>query len=280
MSRNYTPAVPLRLRVLVPGTCTWYLYRVIASAVLGSCLPDVLLVTMNSVQLAALHARRPLHGDDEEAIRRVEALYNRPELAIEAAYSISSADIKHVNTIAGSAKAVNYGEILLRTWAEVLRHVGLTSSDVFVDLGSGRGALVMLTHLRYQLRRSIGVELSRERHQMALSALQVLRADDSTRACISSIELRNEDIRQTDLSDATCCLLMNADMPHALISDVWERLLALEHACVVVTLYAPRDIKVSRLPKREVLHGMPQTWAASTDVLIYRLQGRQQGGSR
>ena len=211
------------------------------------------------------------HTDTENAERLVEELYTSRDLSIDAAFSISEADIKHVNTLSGSAKAVNYGEVLLSSWATVLLHVGLGPDDVFLDLGSGRGLLVLYTQLSCGVRRSIGVELSRERHAIATRALALLRTRDPRAA--AATEFRNEDMRATDLSEATCVFLMNADLPHKLVAAVWERLLQRERPCVVLTLYAPRDVEASRLPPRETLSRIPQSWNSNTDVLVYRLPG-------
>ena len=102
----------------------------------------------------------------DAAERLVADVYGTADLSLDAAFAISEADIKHVNTIAGSQKAVNYGEVPNRTWSEVLNRLQLTTDDVFYDLGSGRGALAMFTHVACKLRKSVGIELSRERHTM------------------------------------------------------------------------------------------------------------------
>ena len=54
---------------------------------------------------------------------RVAELFDSLGLTLERAFDISSADIKHVNTVAGGQKAVNYGEVLLSSWAAVLHAV-------------------------------------------------------------------------------------------------------------------------------------------------------------
>ena len=199
-------------------------------------------------------------------------VYAGESLSLERAFGISEADVKHVNSIAGGQKAVNYGEVLPTSWLAVLDAVQPSRDDVFVDLGSGRGLLVMLTHLHCRLKRSIGVELSRERHAMALGALATLksgsRAKDAT-----GLAFVNEDVRTFDLSEATFVFLMNQDMPHKLIADVWRRLLELERPLTVVTLHPPKDVNLGGLQPEKTLR-LPQTWNAAVDVHIYRLPGR------
>lgn len=40
-------------------------------------------------------------------------------------------------------KAINYGEMTASSWSNNVRELGLSKDDVFVDLGSGRGTLVL-----------------------------------------------------------------------------------------------------------------------------------------
>ena len=103
--------------------------------------------------------------DDEALADFVEGdIYGGEGLSLDAAFRISAADIKHVNTTAGSQKCANYGEVLLSSWATILDACQVGPDDVFVDLGSGRGTLVFFAMLRGKgLKKSVGVELSRER---------------------------------------------------------------------------------------------------------------------
>jgi hypothetical protein len=149
-------------------------------------------------------------SDDASLVAFVEDdMYAGESLSLDAAFGISAADIKHVNTVAGGQKAVNYGEVTLSSWIKVLDTVKLAPEDVFVDLGSGRGLLAMFTQLRCKVRRSVGVELSKERHAMACKALAALRS--SRRAADApGLAFVNDDIRTCDcLDDATFVFLMN-----------------------------------------------------------------------
>ena len=198
--------------------------------------------------------------------------------SLERAFEISETDVKYVNSVAGGQKAVNYGEVLPTSWLKVLEAVDLSADDVFVDLGSGRGFLVMLTHLHCRIKRSIGVELSRERHAMALRALEALKSSRRAKDA-PGLAFVNEDIRSCDLSDATFVFLMNQDMPHRLIADVWRRLLQLEQPLTVATLHPPKDVNLGGLMPQQTLR-LPQTWNAAVDLHIYRLPGKASSAKR
>ena len=136
--------------------------------------------------------------------------------SLKAAFEISAADIKYVNQVAGSQKAVNYGEVLPLSWLRVLDAVNPSPHDVFYDLGSGRGVLTVLTHLHCGHRKSVGVELSRERHAMAERALLKLQTSPRKDSA-PGISFVCGDIRTCDLSDATFVFLMNqcVSPPHS-----------------------------------------------------------------
>ena len=192
-----------------------------------------------------------------------------PSLTLDAAFSISEADMKHVNTIGGSAKAVNYGEVTLESWSKVLDVLQPTRDDVFVDLGSGRGLLAMYTCLRCKCR-SVGVELSRERHAMACTALVALRSTEFA-SDAARLAFVNEDIRTCSCLDhATIVFLMNQDMPHKLIADCWRRFLSLGRPLTVVTLHPPKDVNLFGLQPEHTLT-LPQTWNAAIPIHVYRL---------
>ena len=71
----------------------------------------------------------------------------------------------------GGAHAHTYGEMTRLGFRQLARRVELSPKDVFVDCGSGTGRLVLQAATEYGVRRSIGVELSSTRHQVARDLL-------------------------------------------------------------------------------------------------------------
>jgi len=91
----------------------------------------------------------------------------------------------------------------------VLEGLGLESDDIFVDLGSGRGRLVLGAALlplgsAAACASTVGVELDRKRHAIAMRAAEML--GPTARPCT----LRNEDMLTTALDDATYAFSNNA----------------------------------------------------------------------
>ena len=61
-----------------------------------------------------------------------------------------------------------YGEILFNTWKEMVEIIKPKSDGVFFDLGSGTGRVVMQSHLLFNFKKVIGVELLKGLHEKAL----------------------------------------------------------------------------------------------------------------
>jgi predicted RNA methylase len=79
---------------------------------------------------------------------------------------------------------------------KLLRLARATRSDVFYDLGCGRGQLCVVAVTEFGVRRAVGIELHRGRAEKALAYVKRLGLSDR-------IEIRNEDFMDSDLRDAT-----------------------------------------------------------------------------
>ncbi|MGE0706662.1 MAG: cyclopropane-fatty-acyl-phospholipid synthase family protein [Planctomycetota bacterium] len=135
--------------------------------------------------------------------------------------------------------AADYGELPLAEAARLFRWLRLGPEDVFFDLGSGTGKLVLLAARETAVGRAVGVELSAFRHAAACERLARLGAP-------APVELRQEDLRVTDLSDATVIYAGATAFPDPLIGQLAAHVLAA----------APR------LRALLVLRGLPGEWPA------------------
>jgi len=101
-----------------------------------------------------------------------------------------------------------YGEMTYESLFLLASELHMTRDDIFYDLGSGVGKPSMFFHLCSPSKKSVGIELSSTRHQIALQAklqLQQLGYLDPERE-LNYIEAN---FLQEDLSDATVILLCN-----------------------------------------------------------------------
>lgn len=113
--------------------------------------------------------------------------------------------MQHLSSTQGSF-AWTYGELTFDGAAQLKELLDVSACDVFYDLGSGLGRLILQAHLQWGVARSVGVELSGDRHQKAVTAAQRL----SAQGCLDPsrrINLINDNLLACDVSDATCVYL-------------------------------------------------------------------------
>jgi len=104
-----------------------------------------------------------------------------------------------------AARSFTYGEIT--SPLQLLEHLGLKATDVFYDLGSGRGQLVLAAAMERKCG-AVGVELLEPRHAAALAAQR-----NSPPWVRDLVEFRLEDALLTPIADATHVFLCNTCFP-------------------------------------------------------------------
>ncbi|CAE8611876.1 unnamed protein product [Polarella glacialis] len=170
------------------------------------------------------------HAEEALCLAAVERLFERAGLG-EVSTHEQLAKQGAAEAVAGGALAASlvYGEIL--TPLHLFRTLRLGPGDVFCDLGSGRGQVVLAAAMlgdvpddRSELsgppRRSVGVELLRPRHDAAAAALEVAPQEVQDRC-----DFRCEDALAADLREATKVYVCNAAFPRHL-NDAFSRALA------------------------------------------------------
>ena len=78
------------------------------------------------------------------------------------------------NQIVRKGGEPTYGEITYESAQKLLHDLKLTYNDVFYDLGSGVGKMVVQTYLTTPVKKATGVELATTRAQQALKAKDAL----------------------------------------------------------------------------------------------------------
>lgn len=83
-----------------------------------------------------------------------------------------------IREIAGP-KADTYGEMTLGGFHQWRAAYPFQEGDVFLDLGSGKGALVVYAATDMEFEKALGIELSRSRHNEAVAAAEASGCDPS-----------------------------------------------------------------------------------------------------
>lgn len=104
------------------------------------------------------------------------------------------------------SRQYTYGEYLTESLRRMLALALPRPGEVFFDLGSGVGVALLTAHLQYPFGRSIGVELLGALHDTAVAQLRRFSMLLPAVAAQRPVDLRHEDILQTDLHDADVVL--------------------------------------------------------------------------
>lgn len=178
-------------------------------------------------------------------------------------YTIPS---EEAETILKSGGHPQYGEIPFDSAAHILDDINLSRQDVFYDLGSGVGKLVLQVYLTTSAKRSVGVELSKTRFDIAENChKQTLRDDHITVG--RELVFLNQNINTVPLSDATVCFISGLTFPHQLIKSIMDKLSALEHGVRVISVLPLPEHKQFTLLKT---YNLPMSWAPEgVDVCLY-----------
>eukprot|EP00873_Tetraselmis_striata_P028752 jgi/Tetstr1/449016/TSEL_036241.t1 len=122
--------------------------------------------------------------------------------------SLPDEDRQRMSALSASqgAFAWTYGELTYEGASQLQDLIGVGPEDVFYDLGSGLGRLVLQAHLDWGVARAVGVELSAERHNKGVLAAQRLASQHALDPA-RRISLINGNLLTADVSDATCVYL-------------------------------------------------------------------------
>lgn len=112
---------------------------------------------------------------------------------------------------AGITEGLIYGEIPFSTWKAIVMKSNPKHDAVFFDLGSGTGRVVMQSHLLFNFKKSIGVELLAGLHDQACDITEKFaeEIESLVKEEIGDRELLllNESLFDVDLSEADFILL-------------------------------------------------------------------------
>ena len=136
-------------------------------------------------------------------------------------YDISSAaklyrnKTNFIKSLVGSG---TYGELTQKGVDAVVSKFKkyFNSETVFYDLGSGLGKMVTHVGVQYGIKKSVGIEYSKERHECALYIKENYLGD------YNNIEFICGDFNKVGFSDATVIYMDNTAYPDAISEKIYE----------------------------------------------------------
>jgi SAM-dependent methyltransferase len=212
-----------------------------------------------------LEAKRP----PKETLSAEEAQALLPSLYLDVnAFIITDKD----RTLFQQRKSEStYGEIVPASMEQLIAILELKEGDIFYDLGSGKGQVVIYIVLRTPLRKCVGIELATTRHSYAVEAKKRLASCGNAPDCV--IEFYQGDFTQPsfNMDDATIVWMNSTCYPDNVMEVITQRLSKLRPGLRVITLKA--------LPTPEKYHfkeiqelRLEMTWSQSVSTHIYRLE--------
>lgn len=157
-----------------------------------------------------------------------------------------------------------YGEINHQSMNKLLSSLKVGPKDVLFDLGSGVGKVVLYAALFTKIKKAVGIELSKTRHQEALLALDnaKLWANDIRSRC----QLVNANLMDVDLSSATIIYTCSTAFSLSFMKDIVKRLALLKQPFRLVSLQDLPDDKHFHLVDKL---NLDMSWIRNTPVYIY-----------
>ena len=169
-----------------------------------------------------------------------------------------------------NSKALVYGELTCRGVEQLGRLLQLGQKDVFYDLGSGLGKVVLQVAMTMPVRKAIGVEIAKGRHQIASRVLQVAHRQNLILA--GACAFRNQSLEDAALRDATAiycastCFSYNA--MYRLVRKIAELNREIRLVCLTPVFRKPRRVKLEKTVF------LSASWNPRQFAYLYRFEKR------
>lgn len=102
-----------------------------------------------------------------------------------------------------------YGEILYDSIAKIITNLDLTKKDIFYDLGSGVGKIVVQFFLDTPIKKACGIEALESRHKQAIKAYNFIKKANKQLLVDRELIFHHGNILQHNIEDASI-IFMNS----------------------------------------------------------------------
>lgn len=131
-------------------------------------------------------------------------------------------------------KSFVYGEAKVESLAEILKIAEPKDGDVFYDLGSGGGKVVLAAAMMFPFRKAAGVEKIKELTEA--SETVKTRAKDCGCQNLENIEFRCQDFLDTDFSDADIIFINSTCLPCETMDALAVEMESLKNGARIITV--------------------------------------------
>jgi precorrin-6B methylase 2 len=169
---------------------------------------------------------------------------------------------KEEKNIIAQGGAPTYGEITFESLKRLTDDLKLCKDDVFYDLGSGVGKVVVQVFLDSPIKKAVGIELSITRCDHAKKVLQKLQTKLKDR----TLEFHHQNIADASLSDATVVFMCSTCYSDDLMKKMTDKLALVKKGLRVITLKRLPQHTSFKLVKTYTL---AMTWSTNASVHVY-----------
>lgn len=224
--------------------------------------------------LKAIHALS-LSNSNDLLLYEYEIRYPSLEEQLTSLYAgvdgscISQADAQCIRDAGGDPV---YGEITFASAKKLFTEiVPLGPNDVFYDLGSGIGKLILWAYLGTDVRSCVGIELSEKRYtiseQMKKKTLATIDPISKRNAGKRTIAFKHADIGEAPIEDATVIFVCATCFSDAFLQKLTDRFGKLKPDTRIISLKKlPPHASIEEI----AVHNLRMTWACDP-VYIYKV---------
>ena len=162
-----------------------------------------------------------------------------------------------------------YGELTPGGAATMIQKLELGPRDVFYDLGSGSGKVVLQVAMTLPVKRCVGYELSETRCRQARSRLLAARKKGLVQAKRCAFYPR--DLMSAPMDDATVIYTCSTAFSNRFMRRLMQRLL---HLPAPVTLATLRDLDDHKRFELVDCHTVATNWERRSPLFVYRVTPR------
>ncbi|MCX7881476.1 MAG: hypothetical protein N2482_03145 [Patescibacteria group bacterium] len=137
-------------------------------------------------------------------------------------------------------RSLTYGEINFDSFYEIIKMINSKKEDVFYDLGSGTGKAVLASHLLFDFKKSIGIEILDNLYEISLSIKEKYEREIKpglvNEKIMGEIDFVLGDILETDFSEADIVFANSTCFPDEIMNNLEQKLLTLKKGARIITL--------------------------------------------
>ncbi|MBF0206011.1 MAG: hypothetical protein HQK53_03900 [Oligoflexia bacterium] len=186
-------------------------------------------------------------------------------------HGLENTDVSTLEKMNYAQKNVIYGEITYNGAITLFEKLNIKGNDVFYDIGSGVGKLVLQAYLTTPAKKSVGIELVGSRAKKAETVYQQLMNQGIlSKAGNKELKYVEADVITSDLSDATTIFWANLTWEEGVIDKVVQKLSSsVKHPLLIVSHKSLDNYPNMKLKEAFTVEC---TWTSRSNVYLYEME--------